>query len=102
MIEAQVKYVMQALSYKRERGIAALEPSADAQARFSDEIDEGTKGSVWTAGGCLSWYVDATGRNSTLWPGSIRAYQRRVARFEPDEYEVLAPRPGQVPEPVAA
>ena len=34
------------------------------------------------AGGCLSWYVDDTGRNSTLWPGRVRAYQRRLARFE--------------------
>jgi hypothetical protein len=41
---------------------------------------------VWTAGGCLSWYVDVTGRNSTLWPGSVRAYQRRVATFDPLDY----------------
>ncbi len=31
---------------------------------------------------CLSWYVEDTGRNSTLWPGSVRAYQRRLARCE--------------------
>jgi len=29
------------------------------------------RGAVWTAGGCDSWYLDATGRNSTLWPGGL-------------------------------
>jgi cation diffusion facilitator CzcD-associated flavoprotein CzcO len=100
MIEAQVNYLMQALRYRRTRGLATIAPRADAQARFVEEVEEGTKGSVWTAGGCLSWYVDGTGRNSTLWPGSVRAYQRRLQRFVPAEYEVPAPVP--VREPVAA
>jgi hypothetical protein len=50
-----------------------------------------------TPGGCLSWYVDATGRNSTLWPGSVRAYQRRVANFEPGDY--VSERPRSEPAP---
>ena len=57
------------------------------------EVDRDTEGSVWTAGGCLSWYVDATGRNSTLWPGSVRAYQRRLARFEIGDYDARAAAP---------
>lgn len=28
---------------------------------------------VWTTG-CASWYLDATGRNSTLWPEIGRAH----------------------------
>jgi len=24
---------------------------------------------IWTTGGCASWYLDAHGRNTTLWPG---------------------------------
>jgi hypothetical protein len=51
-----------------------------------------TEGSVWTAGGCLSWYRDDTGRNSTLWPGSVRDYERRLARFEIGDYETELPR----------
>ena len=26
------------------------------------------QGTVWTAGNCHSWYLDDTGRNTTLWP----------------------------------
>jgi len=40
----------------------------------------------------VSWYTDATGRNSTLWPGSVRAYQRRLARFQPGDYLTEHPR----------
>jgi cation diffusion facilitator CzcD-associated flavoprotein CzcO len=86
MIEAQVDYLIQALAFRRARELQTIEPRAEAQARFVAEIEEGTRGSVWTAGGCVSWYLDATGRNSTLWPRSVRAYQRRLARFEPTDY----------------
>jgi hypothetical protein len=37
-------------------------------------------------GGCKSWYLDDTGRNSTLWPGTPAQFRRRVARFRPEEY----------------
>lgn len=86
MIESQIAYVRQALAHRHRQGLATLEPTPAAQAEFLAHVDRDTEGSVWTAGGCLSWYVDATGRNSTLWPGSVRAYQRRVARFEPRDY----------------
>jgi cation diffusion facilitator CzcD-associated flavoprotein CzcO len=93
MIEAQVAYLRKLLTYRRIRGIATIEPRPEAQARYIAELDEGTKGSVWTAGGCLSWYTDVTGRNSALWPGSVRAYQRRLARFHPGDYLTGQPHP---------
>ena len=87
MIEAQIAYLRQALRYRREHGLAhARADGSGARPRYVAEVDAGTEGSVWTAGGCLSWYLDATGRNSTLWPGSVRAYQRRLARFETGDY----------------
>ncbi len=92
MIEAQIAYLRRALRYRREHGLSTLEPTAQAQAGYIAAVDRETEGSVWTAGGCLSWYVDRTGRNSTLWPGSVRAYQRRLARFEIGDYDTQLPR----------
>jgi cation diffusion facilitator CzcD-associated flavoprotein CzcO len=86
MIEAQIAYLRQLLRHRAHERITAFEPTPQAQAAYIAEVDRGTQGSVWTAGGCLSWYVDVTGRNSTLWPGSVRAYRRRVARFDPADY----------------
>ncbi|HEX3691303.1 MAG TPA: NAD(P)/FAD-dependent oxidoreductase [Solirubrobacteraceae bacterium] len=93
MIEAQIAYLRRALRYRREHGLATLEPTAEAQAAYVAAVDRGTQGSVWTAGGCESWYMDVTGRNSTLWPGSVRAYQRRLGRFEIGDYAAQLPRP---------
>jgi cation diffusion facilitator CzcD-associated flavoprotein CzcO len=98
MIEAQVNYLIKALAYRRRNGLRSLEPRPKAQARFIAEIDAATEGSVWTAGGCVSWYTDATGRNSTLWPGSVRAYQRRLARFAPTDYLAELPTPSRIRE----
>jgi cation diffusion facilitator CzcD-associated flavoprotein CzcO len=102
MIEAQIAHLRHALAYRRARGLATLEPTAPAQADFIAQVDAGSEGSVWTAGGCLSWYTDDTGRNSTLWPGSVRAYQRRLAQFVPGDWRTTTPRPAPEREPALA
>lgn len=86
MIEAQIEHLLGALRHMRAHGIAAMEPRPDAQDAFVDAIDRRMTGTVWTSGGCRSWYLDATGRNSTLWPDFTWRFRRRVARFEPAEY----------------
>jgi cation diffusion facilitator CzcD-associated flavoprotein CzcO len=102
MIEAQIAYLGKLLALRASLGGGAIEPTAQAQAGSVAEVDRGTEGSVWTAGGCLSWYVDANGRNSTLWPGSVRAYQRRLADFAPSDYVCEQPRGAQDPQPALA
>ena len=50
---------------------------------------------VWTTGGCQSWYLDAHGRNTTLWPRSTVDFRRRLASFDADAYqETPAPDEG--------
>ena len=86
MIECQISHVLRALRFMDERSVAALEPRAEAQAAFVAELERRLGPTVWNAGGCASWYLDATGRNSTIWPGSTWAFKRRVERFEPGNY----------------
>jgi cation diffusion facilitator CzcD-associated flavoprotein CzcO len=92
MIEAQIAYLRRLMGHRASTGAAAVEPTPQAQAASVASVDQGTKGSVWTAGGCMSWYLDRTGRNSALWPGSVRAYERRLRRFDPGEYTWAPPR----------
>jgi hypothetical protein len=86
MIEAQLEILLGALT-EFERGAATIEPEPDIQARFIAEIERGHRGTVWTAGGCASWYLDKTGRNSTLWPWSTYRFMRR-AKFDRADYLV--------------
>lgn len=93
MLEAQIDHLRDALRHLRSRRADALEPRAEAQAAYVAEIDARMRGTVWTSGGCASWYLDASGRNSTLWPGQTFSFRRRVARLRPEEYVFhLSPR----------
>jgi len=92
MIESQLEHIIRALRYLDGRGLAAVEPTAEAQAGFVRDVDTRMSGTVWTQGGCSSWYLDATGRNSTLWPGFTFSFKQRVEHFEPTEYVAIARR----------
>jgi cation diffusion facilitator CzcD-associated flavoprotein CzcO len=92
MIEAQLGYLRTLLAHRARAGAAVVEATEQAQADSVAAVDHGTEGSVWTAGGCTSWYLDRTGRNSALWPGSVRAYERRLRRFDPADYTWARPR----------
>lgn len=88
MIEAQIEHFMNAMRFMDARGVEAVEPRPEAQAAFVEEVAEQMQGTVWVSGGCDSWYLDETGRNSTLWPGSVGSFRRRVAPFDPEEYRL--------------
>ncbi|AWB23875.1 NAD(P)/FAD-dependent oxidoreductase [Methylobacterium currus] len=90
MIEAQVEYVLACLAEMRERNLAAIEPTPEAQARYLAELEQRLSGSIWQQGGCASWYQDATGRNIALWPGTVVAYRRALRRPDWSEF-ILTP-----------
>ena len=98
MIEHQIEHVLGALRHLRAQRLAAIEPRAEAQAEFVAEVDARMRSTVWMTGGCSSWYLDRTGRNSTLWPGTTLAFRRRVSRFDAREYEAT-PSPARWPLP---
>ncbi len=84
MIEAQVGYVTQALRHLD--GSVTIEPTDEAMCEWRNEVDRLSSNTVWTSGGCDSWYLDETGRNSTLWPTFATRYRRRLAKFESGEH----------------
>lgn len=99
MIESQLRYVMEALRAMDAAGAATVEVRPEAQGAFNAELDEALKGTVWTSGGCASWYLDSQGRASAVWPTFTYRFRRRLRRFDESEYLLQRPR---VPEPVPA
>jgi cation diffusion facilitator CzcD-associated flavoprotein CzcO len=87
MIEVQVQHVLDCLKTLR-RGARAIEVRPEAQARFLDRIRTRMADSIWQAGGCRSWYLDASGRNTTLWPDSVMAYRRSARRARLTDYRL--------------
>jgi cation diffusion facilitator CzcD-associated flavoprotein CzcO len=90
MTEAQANYVMESLRYLNRSGVHHVEPRPEVQAKFIDEIQSKLQGTVWNSGGCKSWYLDAKGRNSVIWPGFTWPYRKLTSSFDPADY-VLAP-----------
>ncbi len=88
MIESQLNYVMDCLRHIDRHAISTFEVREDVQRRFNDDLQRRLEGTVWTSGGCVSWYLDANGRNSTVWPGFTWPYRRRTRHFNPADYEL--------------
>jgi cation diffusion facilitator CzcD-associated flavoprotein CzcO len=87
MIESQAAYVAAALKEMRRRGAGTAEVRPEAVRDFIDGVDERMRDTVWSTG-CSSWYLDATGRNATLWPDWTFAFRRRASRFDAKAYEL--------------
>lgn len=96
MIESQVRHLVGAVRAMRAHALGAVEPRAEAQAAWVADVDARMRRMVWVAGGCRSWYLDATGRNSTLWPDFTWRFRRRVQPFDAGEY-LLTAREGAGP-----
>jgi cyclohexanone monooxygenase len=46
---------------------------------------------VWNTGGCSSWYLDAHGKNTVLWPRSTVSFRQSLSEFDVAAYDVSAP-----------
>ena len=86
MIESQVAYVLDALRTMERERLSTIEPRPEAQRRYNARVQERMEGTVWTAGGCASWYIDAAGRNSTLWPSFTWRFRRLTRGFDAESY----------------
>ena len=66
-----------------------LEVHPEIQQSFVREIYRRMSGTVWQSGGCHSWYQDkSTGEITTLWPGSVVSYLRRMRSVSTSDYEL--------------
>jgi hypothetical protein len=92
MIESQLNYLMDCIAHLDRADSRTFDVREHVQQRFNEELQRKLDGSVWTSGGCVSWYLDEHGRNSSVWPGFTWPYRRRTRRFDPADYE-LVPRP---------
>jgi cation diffusion facilitator CzcD-associated flavoprotein CzcO len=87
IIEAQIDYVLEALSWAEKNERSYIEPTAKAQERYSNMIQERASGTVWLSDGCKSWYLDPNSRKLTLiWPGFAHDFRYRNGHFVSADY----------------
>jgi len=87
MIESQLNYLIDALRTMDRHELATVEVRKQVQDRFNSALQRRMHRTVW-ASGCRSWYLDATGRNTTLWPNFGFVFRAITRRFDVHSYRV--------------
>ena len=90
IIESQLNYLA---DFVRQLGVlggrAALDARPGAVDAWNRRVQERMERTVWSTGGCTSWYLDPSGRNTTIWPGTTTEFRRAARRVDLAEYELL-------------
>jgi cation diffusion facilitator CzcD-associated flavoprotein CzcO len=120
MIEAQVRYILGCLDWLAHGRLREIEVRPEVQRAWNESLRRRFRRTVWQdkPGGspwqlpCTSWYVNARGRNTTLWPGLSAAYWLAMRRPRPADYlpaadvatsgSASAPEPMPSPAPAAS
>jgi cation diffusion facilitator CzcD-associated flavoprotein CzcO len=88
--EAQMEYIVDCVQTLERDGIASFDVRPEAQAAFNQDLRRRLRDTVWTSGGCGSWYLDPDGGTSIIWPGYTWQFRRALRAFDPGPYELRA------------
>jgi 4-hydroxyacetophenone monooxygenase len=91
MCECGVNYVAECLRHLFVTGAAAMEPTQDAYHRYVNWIEEGNRGMAWAAVPEQSWYRNARGTNTVVWPYPLLTYYELTRKV--DENEIVTTYP---------
>lgn len=88
IIEAQLAYIVDALTQARRDGLRTIEPDPQVHDAYNESVQAALQRTVWNSGGCSSYYLDRNGRNSTAWPWTTFEMRRRLAHFRAADHRV--------------
>jgi cation diffusion facilitator CzcD-associated flavoprotein CzcO len=97
ILEAQLAYLADALRQMRRHGWSRVDVRPGVQDAYNAQVQEALPGTVYNSGGCSSYYLDANGRNSFIWPWSTGRMRTRIRDFDPGDYEISRRVPARVP-----
>ena len=89
MMEAQMNYIINyiaLLESRGEKGYFDVKPTI--QRAYNDALQRQFDNTVWSSG-CKSWYANANGKITTLYPRLLRQFRRETARVEASEYDLV-------------
>ncbi|HYB01609.1 MAG TPA: 4-hydroxyacetophenone monooxygenase, partial [Ktedonobacteraceae bacterium] len=88
IIESQLNYIFDCLRTMDRQNLIAVDIKPEIQKAFDTEMQSRMHDTVWTSG-CKSWYLDANGHNTTLWPGFTFEFRHRTRHFDPKSYTLI-------------
>jgi cation diffusion facilitator CzcD-associated flavoprotein CzcO len=90
MAESHLNYFMSALAQMQRHGLATFDVREDVQHGYNAKLQGRMDRTIWKRGGCASWYLDAHGNNTTLWPGFTFTFRQLTRNFDLAAYDTTA------------
>lgn len=87
MLEVQADHIVTVIKKANSLKAKRVQPSLSAQKSYTEWLDQQSKNTVWNAGGCKSWYLDSTGRNSNIWPSFTFHYRYLANKTKTSGYD---------------
>ncbi|MDI9901484.1 NAD(P)/FAD-dependent oxidoreductase [Rhodococcus sp. IEGM 1409] len=88
LIEAQMEYIVQAISAVTAAGAVSIEVREDAEKAYTEKIHREMEGTVWKEGGCHSWYQSRSGHVVAMFPGFSFTFRRWARRFRRKDHYI--------------
>ncbi len=101
MVEQMVRFILRMIAAAGAEKLLSVRQGV--QDAYNDELQTLIEQRVWSEG-CNSWYVNESGRVTTLYPKNARAFRRQLERVNLSSFEVMeanAKKPTMQPEQVA-
>lgn len=90
MIERAVEFSLKAVHELLQRGASAIDVKPAALDRFVEWVDAGNRRMAWGQTYVRSWYQNAHGRVSQVWPYTNVEYWEATETVRADDHEFLA------------
>lgn len=87
-IESQMKYIMDAINKAKANSWKSVEVKETVQNEFNVQLQEKMKRTIWSVGGCKSWYTTENGKNTTMYPNFSFVYRSNTKSFK-DELHLI-------------
>lgn len=92
MIESQLSYICEAITFISQPGVELIEPRYEVAAVEEEALQAKLPGTVWGTG-CASWYLTDEGRNVTIWPDFTFRYRQRTRHLIAEHHVVTSHQP---------
>jgi cation diffusion facilitator CzcD-associated flavoprotein CzcO len=86
MIESQVRYIVRMVEAFDRSKVRYMNVRADVQKRFNQRLQSHLRRTVWATGNCSNWFMAASGKITTQWPGFLFSYRRLTRRPRRRDY----------------
>lgn len=86
LIELISDYIVRGIETAEAAGARSIEVREHVARVWNARVQDALRGTVWNDGGCSSYYIDANGINSAIYPWTTVEFARETAKFDATDY----------------